>query len=372
MKSWETSIIFFKGETRSIKPGKEVLMALYKRGRIWWMTVVHNGRQVRRSTETTDKRLAEKIHAKVVTQIVEKKWFERPVGAEVTLEEMLEKYLVEHSEVNKAPTSFVRDKSLANHLKRYFGELYITEITPRAVSAYKVKRRKEGAAPNTVNNELRLLGHAFNLAIKEWEWVELNPVSRVSKERVNNQVERWLTFEEVKRLLTASPHWLRELLVFALNTGLRRGEILNLRWPMVDLSRRTITILEQKNGGIDTLPLNEKALEVLTARSKVRSDYLFYNREGSAIDGSNLRRDFLKALRKAEIADFRFHDLRHTFATRLVQAGVDLYKVQKLMRHKSPIMTQRYAHHYSESLRDGVEILDALGAESITILSQSG
>jgi integrase len=351
-------------------------MGLYRRdNKVWWISYSYKGKQYRISTGTTDKKLAEKVLAKVITQIVEKKWFERPIGSEITLKELLEKYLEEHSEVNKAPTSFVRDKSLANHLKRFFGEIYLTDIAPRAVSAYKVKRRKEGAAPNTVNNELRLLSHAFNLAIKEWEWVEVNPVSRVSKERVNNQIERWLTFDEEERLLKASPYWLKEILVFALNTGLRRGEIINLRWPRVDLARKIFMILEQKNRGRDTLPLNQKALEVLKARAKVRSiktDYVFYNQEGNAHDSSNLRRAFLVALKEAKIVDFRFHDLRHTFATRLVQAGVDLYKVQRLIRHKSPQMTQRYAHHYPESLRDGVEILDALDEKIITFLSHSG
>jgi len=221
-----------------------------------------------------------------------------------------------------------------------------------------------------VNNELRLLSHAFNLAIREWEWVEFNPVSRVSKEKVNNQLERWLTYEEEDKLLTASSHWLREIVIFAIYTGLRQGEILDLTWDRVDLFRRTLTILEQKNKGKDTLPLNAKALEVLKARYKVRSiktSLVFYSKEGTRIDAANLQRAFYLAWKKAEIAKLRFHDLRHTFATRLVQAGVDLYKVQKLMRHKTPLMTQRYAHHYPESLRDGIEVLDRNG----TILEQS-
>ncbi len=243
-------------------------------------------------------------------------------------------------------------------------------MSPRLISDYKIRRRDEGAAPNTVNNELRVLSHAFNLAIKEWEWVEFNPVSRVSKEKVNNQIERWLTHEEEEKLLACSPHWLQEIVIFAINTGLRQGELLDLTWDRVDLFRRTLTILEQKNKGKDTLPVNAQALEVLKARYKIRSiktNLVFYSKEGTRIDAANLQRAFNIAWYKAEIAKLRFHDLRHTFATRLVQAGVDLYKVQKLMRHKSPIMTQRYAHRYPESLRDGVETLDRIS----TILAQS-
>lgn len=345
-------------------------MGLFKRDQVWWMRFTYKGKQIRKSTAVTDKKLAEKIHAKVLTQIAEGKWFEKPIGAEKTVTELLEKYMKEHSARNKAPKSHVRDKSLSAHIKRFIGDLLLNEVSPRLISEYKVRRRDEGAAPNTVNNELRLLSHAFNLAVREWEWIELNPVSRVSKEKVNNQIERWLTHEEEEKLLSASPEWLQEIIIFAINTGLRQGEILDLTWDRVDLFRRTLTILEQKNKGKDTLPINNQALEVLKAKYKVRSiktNFVFYSKEGTRIDAANLLRAFYMAWDKAEIAKLRFHDLRHTFATRLVQAGVDLYKVQKLMRHKSPIMTQRYAHHYPESLRDGVETLDRIS----TILAQS-
>ncbi|MGE3978707.1 MAG: site-specific integrase [Nitrospira sp.] len=96
---------------------------------------------------------------------------------------------------------------------------------------------------------------------------------------------------------------------------------------------------------------------------------MFKSKAGTPIESGHLRRSFRLALKKAGIEDFHFHDLRHTFATRLVQAGVELYKVQRLLGHKSPIMTQRYAHHYPESLRDGVEILDRIKplSQNITV-----
>ena len=171
-------------------------MGLYKRGQIWWMRLTYNGRQEMMSTGTGNKALARKIEAKLLIDIVEGRWFEKPIGASKTLRELLDKYLEEHSARNKALSSHIRDKSLANHLIRYFGDFMLTDISPREVSRYKSGRRGEGAAPNTVNNELRLLSHAYNLALREWEWVDSNPVSRVSKEKVNNHVERWLTYEE--------------------------------------------------------------------------------------------------------------------------------------------------------------------------------
>ncbi len=88
------------------------------------------------------------------------------------------------------------------------------------------------------------MSHAFSLAIRDWEWIKENPVKKVSKEKVNNLIERWLTFEEQKNLLASSSKWLQEIVLFAVNTGLRQGEILDLKWSQVDLTRKTITILE--------------------------------------------------------------------------------------------------------------------------------
>jgi len=349
-------------------------MGLYHRGQTWWMRFTYKGRQIRKSAETTNKKLAKRIYHKILGEIAEGKWFERLPGEEKSFKEMIEKYLKEHSARNKTPKSHDRDKELANHLVSSFGDSILTEIAPRSISEYKAKRRDEGASPRTINYELALISHAFNLAIKEWEWLKDNPVSRVSRERVNNIQERWLTFEEEEKLLDASPKWLQGLIIFSLETGLRQGETLNLQWPQVDLFRRTITILEQKNRGKDTIPLNERAQEVLKAKAKIRhikTNYVFHNNNRNRIGVSNLLRAFYSATKKAKLKGFRWHDLRHTFATRLVQAGVDLYSVQKLGRWKNIQMVMRYAHHYSESLRAGVEALNKVRKQISTNLAQS-
>lgn len=111
--------------------------------------------------------------------------------------------------------------------------------------------------------------HAMNLAMKKWEWIDSNPTSKVAKERVHNEIIRWLTFEEELRLLDASPEWIREIIIFPLNTGLRREELIDLTWDRIDIVNKTFTILEQKNREKNTLPLNEKALEILIKRDKV-------------------------------------------------------------------------------------------------------
>jgi integrase len=346
-------------------------MGLYRRGPTWWISFTYKGQQVRQSTETDDRKLAEKIYHKVMTEVVEGKWFQKPVGEAKTFGEMMERYMKEHSARNKAPKSHERDKSLLAHLLSHFGTLRLSELCPRIVSEYKVQRRTAGAKPKTINNELTLMNHALNLCVKEWEWLRVNPVGKVSKEKVNNKIDRWLRPDEEKRLRDASRSWLWEIILFAMSTGLRQGDIINLKWDQVDLSRRTLYIsAEQKNKDIDTLPLNATATGVLTARSRVHQipeGYVFLNRDGGKINARNLLRSFYAACDKAKVIKFRFHDLRHIFATRLVHAGVDLYTVQKLGRWKSISMVERYAHHCPESLRPGVEVLDKI----ITNLSQS-
>jgi len=349
-------------------------MALYRRGPVWWMRLSDQGRQIRRSTDVTDKKLAEKIYHKVMVLLAEGQWIPPDAGAEKTVRDLLERYLREHSAPNKAPTTHRCDQSRAQRLIRTFGDLTLKEIRPSLLAAYKATRRAEGAAAKTINHDLTLLGHAFQLAVKEWEWVAENPVHKVSKEKVRNLIERWLTAEEEQRLLAASPGWLQEIIVFAINTGFRQSEILNLQWGQVDLFRRTITLLEQKNGGRDTLPVNATTLDVLKARAKVRSrttDYVFYNGAGHRRDARDLLRVFYPAMKKADVNRFRFHDLRHTFATRLVRAGADIYTVQKLGRWKTISMVMRYAHHHAESLRAGIEILDRVPAGISTKLAQS-
>ena len=126
------------------------------------------------------------------------------------------------------------------------------------------------------------------------------------------------------------------------------SEILNLKWERVNLFRKTVSIYEQKNKDRDTLPLSARAMEVLKTRNRVRllkNNLVFFSETETKLDASNLRRALNEAIKKAGIEKLRFHDLRHTFATRLIQNGVDVYTVQKLGRWKSIQMVERYAHH---------------------------
>ncbi|MGH7183385.1 MAG: site-specific integrase, partial [Nitrospiraceae bacterium] len=195
----------------------------------------------------------------------------------------------------------------------------------------------------------------------EWEWCRENPMHRVSMEPVRNEVDRWLTANEEERLLAVSSPWLREIIGLALNTGMRQGEILNLQWQDVDFARGVLMVMQSKNGTHRTIPLNATVYELLAGKQATTGasrGSVFLTPLGNVLHVRYLVREFYEARNRAGIPDFRFHDMRHTFATRLVQRGVDLYKVQRLLGHKTNLMTQRYAHHSPESLREGVNVLD--------------
>ena len=333
---------------------------MFKRSGVWWTCIRHNGKKIQKSLETSDRKLAKAIEAKVKTEIVEGTYFEKLIGRNKTFKDMMDKFLKVHAP--KVSSNMQRSYTTSlKHLNPFFGESNLLSISPKMVSRYKVLRSDEGAAPASLNRELSMLSKAFNLCVREWEWLRDNPASRVPKDKENNERDRWMTKDEEELILDNSPEWLREIVVFNLNTGLRIQELLSLEWSRVNLVRKTIIIQETKNHNPKTLPLNKIALDVLNQRSKVRSIkncFVFFNRKGKKINPNVLRKSFYTVLRKVGIENLWLHDLRRTFATRLAQAGVDLYKISKLLGHKDIKMTQRYAHHCPDSLRDGVEILE--------------
>ncbi|MCM3900367.1 MAG: hypothetical protein ND866_01530 [Pyrinomonadaceae bacterium] len=165
-------------------------MALYRRGPVWWMRFNYQGRQIRRSTDVTDRKLAERIYFKVRGRIAEGTWCDRPVVPHREVKDLLERYLRDYSAPNKGAMTHRRDQSLAAHLLRAFGDIPIDQLRPAQLAAYKASRRAQGLAAKTINDELTLLGHAYKLAVREWEWATDNPVLKITKEKVRNVIER--------------------------------------------------------------------------------------------------------------------------------------------------------------------------------------
>jgi integrase len=190
---------------------------------------------------------------------------------------------------------------------------------------------------------------------------------------LDNGRDRWLRHEEERLLLEKAtrPSYLRDLIIFAIHTGCRRGEILSLTWQdNIDLFRRTVKVEISKRkkkdkGNINkkykVIPMSETLFQMLLRRSKIMhiSGWVF------PISSSSARHAFDEAVKRAGIEDFHFHDMRHTFATRLIQAGVNLYAVKELLGHESINTTARYAHHYPESLRPSVMFLDKVPEETL-------
>jgi len=337
---------------------------MYERDGVWHICIRHNGRKIQRSLKIPvgkkeHKKIAKDMESKIRVQLIEENFFDKPIGCNNTLNELIIKFMKEYTPTLSENTQKAYGY-YAKNLKNFFGSQKLSSLSSKDVTKYKVQRREYGASASTINRELYMLSRAFKLAVNEWEWLDQNPVSKVSKETENNERYRWLSNKEEKRLISNCPEWLSDIIVFALHTGLRQDELLSLEWNRVNLQQKTILIQKTKNGKPKAIPLNQNAFDVLVKRSKIgniNNDLVFFSSHGTKFNRFNIKRAFKRALLKAEIKNFRFHDLRHTFATRLVQRGEDIYKVAKLLGHKSIKSTQRYAHHCPESLRSGVDVL---------------
>jgi site-specific recombinase XerD len=176
-------------------------MGLVKRGTTWWMSFMYQGQQVRRSTGTTDKRLAEAILGQVKVQIVEGRFFDKPTEQQRTLTELLDRYTSEHA---ARRANYRRERTSVKNLKAFFGNPTLEQVTPKRIVAYKNHRYTDGVKPATINRELSTLKKAFNLARREWEWCTDNTVCRVSMEQEHNTRDRWLTVDEEMPLLHAA------------------------------------------------------------------------------------------------------------------------------------------------------------------------
>ncbi|GAN33481.1 MAG: site-specific integrase [Candidatus Brocadia sp. AMX2] len=185
----------------------------------------------------------------------------------------------------------------------------------------------------------------------------LKSVRKVKQLEENNKRLRYLTIEELQRLLgCCSPH-LKPIVLVSVNTGMRKGEILNLKWDQVDLRHNFILLDKTKNGERREIPINSTLKELFASMPRsLESECVFVDKNGKPY--GNIKRGFHTALKKAGIRDFHFHDLRHTFASHLVMTGVDLPSVKELLGHKSLTMTLRYAHLSSGHKRKAVEMLD--------------
>lgn len=240
-------------------------------------------------------------------------------------------------------------------------------LTLCTLGDYEFFRKAQNAKPSTITKELGLLRRMFNLAIKKWKWTKENPVSLIELPKVDNARVRYLDSAEYQALFktleqNSIPTWLKPIVIIALNTGLRESNLLKLEWSSVNLFSRLIIIEgeQMKNRDSIGLPLTQEAFETFRALQRMKADTadLVFHDNGQEIYPVKLQRAFKRACKIAGIEDFRFHDLRHTFASYLRQRGIDLHTISKLLGHRDIRMTQRYSHLCVDTLRSAISVLD--------------
>lgn len=329
-------------------------MGIIKKGGSWFIDYRVEGRR-RREKIGASKRLAETVLAKRQADIAEGKFLDRKRILRVRFEDYAADYL-EYSKANKR--NYGRERYTMRHLLKAFGGRWLGEITVWLVEQYKA-RRQALVAPATVNRELTLLKHMFTKAI-DWEKARTNPVKAVKLLREANTRVRFLTDDEETRLLNACPLSLRPLVIAALHTGFRRGELLSLRWCDIDFENGLVTVEASytKNGERRSVPMSRTLCAVLEGLRQQRSEceHVFRTRRGGRYVSAGTT--FKAAVKRAGLSNFHFHDLRHTFASRLVMGGQDIRTVQELLGHKSITMTLRYSHLSPIHRAKAVAILD--------------
>lgn len=223
------------------------------------------------------------------------------------------------------------------------------------IKKFKAERIKE-VKPASVNRNLTDLKSIFNKAVSWGKFKGPNPVKQVKMFKENNERVRFLEKEEIVKLLAGCNRTLKSIVIVALNTGMRLGEILGIKWQDIDIKRGVIHLYTTKNGGKREIPINEQVKTALIrTRKHPQSEYVFCKRDGSRL--RDIRTSFFTALEKSGIKNFHFHDLRHSFASHLVMSGIDLNTVRELLGHKSLRMTIRYSHLSPDHKKRAVDIL---------------
>lgn len=344
-------------------------MSVFKRGSKWCYDFWVNGKRYRGSIpEARVKAQAERAENAIRDQVYEGKY-----GKEETPVPLLRDFITDTflpwSKANKR--TWVHDEFRSRALIKELGNKPMDEISPILIEKYKRDRRASKTArgtdraPSTVNRELELLSKMFSLAIDQGLAIH-NPCRKVKRYREDNERNRYLSDEEEARLIAALDNQrtgLRPLVVLAIHTGMRRGELLSLRWANIDFERGLIHVMnsqreQTKTGHSRSVPMNQVVraeLQALYAESG-DTEYVFVDQRTKQ-PRVEPKRGFRMACREAKLKDFHFHDLRHTTATRLAEAGVGTRGIMAILGHSCIQTSARYTHATDEGLRRAVESL---------------
>jgi integrase len=289
------------------------------------------------------------------TEIRQGRYFKTAEAKKHTVHKLITRYLDDVKKKN--PKRYGDVKGLLKWWDDQLGVYILSDITKALIIEKRDKLLSTTSSPNvekrssaTVNRYMTALGHAFTLAVNEWEWIHDHPMKKISKLPESRGRVRYLDDVEREKLLQACQEigdsYLYLLVVLAISTGARHGELINLLWQNVDLKRKVITLHDTKNKERRVLPLVHHAFELMQQHNKAKffnSDLVF----PSAVNPNkpwNSRSPWLAALKKSNIKDFRFHDLRHSAASYLAMNGASLAEIAEVLGHKTLSMVKRYAH----------------------------
>lgn len=312
--------------------------------------------------EARTKQEAEQAETKIKRDIFDEK-YNRAAGHK-DFAEFVDDVFVPWTKASKR--SWQDDEERAKPLKEFFAGKRLRDVTPMLIEQFKQQRlktktlHKRDRSPATVNRELQVLSKVFSMAYDNG-LVETNPMRRVHKLREAPARERYLADDEEKRLfavLVGRRVHLRPIVVVALQTGMRQGEILDLKWEQVDFDQKTIYVAHTKTGRPRRIPISkvlEVELKALKQDASSTEHVFSYARAGLKL--TTFRHAWEGACKAAKIEGMRFHDLRHTFATRLRGKGVHEMDIMTLLGHTTLQMTSRYTHAMPQNLRMAVDKL---------------
>jgi len=328
-------------------------------GRSWGFDFERKGRRYRRRGFVTRQQAEAALVRMKTLKMDEELGLARPEADDVAFDKFGGEVIRLYCRPNKR--SWSRDELSLKALNRFFKGKALADIGPADVEGFKAKRRTE-VSDSTTNRELAFLKTIFNLAVS-WGKLESSPGARVRKLKEPPSRERVATADEIGRLLEAAGADVRPVIITALGTGMRRGEILALKWTDLDFVRGVITVRTSKSGKPRRVPMSGNVAAALGAVPR-RGEFVFQNPETSR-PIRDVKTGFLAACRRAKkdpgdekdpgIVGLRFHDLRHTFASRALELGADLVSVSKILGHSSIVMTAKYLHASGESQRLAVE-----------------
>ena len=328
-------------------------MSLYKRtdSPRWWVKISHSGRTIQRSTGTEDKSQAQEYHDKLKASL----WEQQRLGVKPrrAWKEAVVRWLAETSD----KATHDGDIKKLRWLDAFLGKLMLDEITLDVIDRVKSERLKT-VSKSTVNRYLAVVRSILLRARDEWEWIDKAPKVKLFREPPGR--ERSITVEQAEALLRELPAHQRDVVLFTLATGLRQSNVLRLEWSHVNLEsgHAWVDADQSKNRRPIAVPLNLNALEVLR-RQIGKHPARVFTYAGRPLDRANTHA-WQKALKRAGIENFRWHDLRHTWATWHRQSGTPTHELQRLGGWRTSVMVERYAHLAPDHLATAANRLDSL------------